>query len=542
MHPPVTLHSEALIQHREFVRAIAKQLLRDDSAVDDVAQEVAIATWKSETAKASSDGASRGWFATLARNFARNRQRAEARRLARERSAADAEIVRDGSPADTFDRVETAQRVVAAVMALEEPYRSVLLLRYYEGLDPGAIAATRCENPSTVRAQLSRAHARLRARLERDFGSQFSLFLALERFGGATMRAVTSGFVKWGGTLSVATFASVGVALFAVSSERVKDSKAASTPPRNSPEVHSIALDVPTAPQVSRVAVPVATVATPIAVNPSPRVKSSLQGKGSTEGMCFIPAGKARIGLRVKEIEALALENANFLTQLAASTPARTLDVAAFYLDKCEVTNAQWKGYLDATQQEPSEQLRANYWADGKIPRGHENKPIVFVSNGECEKFAAYYGKRLPTEIEWEYAARGGDGRAYPWGATFDFDGKSGGARANCGATVGSRVVADVGSFPEGASPFGVLDLCGNVWEWTSSRMEAYDSKRTSIEVKTKTGMKTFSADPILSSKQLVIRGGQFDSNKVALLSAVRQGTEAGSWYNSIGFRCARDP
>lgn len=131
--------------------------------------------------------------------------------------------------------------------------------------------------------------------------------------------------------------------------------------------------------------------------------------------------------------------------------------VEAFYIDKYPVTNAEYKKFVDATGYPPP-----LHWRRGNIPEGKENHPVVQVNWDDAAAYAQWAGKRLPTEEEWEKAARGSDGRTYPWGNEWD---KS---RANTSET---RIfdTTPVGQFsPQGDSPYGVADMAGNVWEWTS--------------------------------------------------------------------------
>lgn len=256
-------------------------------------------------------------------------------------------------------------------------------------------------------------------------------------------------------------------------------------------------------------------------------------------GMTLIPATDAAIiGMDEKEIQDLGTENPAELKVLAGSVPRHTVELAAYFMDNTEVTNRQWLVYLQATGQEPNEELVKLSWKDGKIPAGEEDHPVVCVSFNEVRDYARWAMKRLPTEIEWEYAARGPEGLAYPYGNEFD-------SQAGHSATSrmkGPRRWQQTGTMPAGKSPFGLLDMSGNVWEWTDSLYLPYD-KYQDIKVKTrfrKGKYEKFSAAEFFNSQMRVLRGGAYDSKKIPLMSALRQGADRKTWFNTVGFRCAK--
>jgi iron(II)-dependent oxidoreductase len=140
--------------------------------------------------------------------------------------------------------------------------------------------------------------------------------------------------------------------------------------------------------------------------------------------------------------------------------------VHSFYIDHTPVTNAEFSKFLDATHYHPKDDhnfLRA--WQSGKngsYPEGWDNKPVTWVSIEDARAYAAWSHKRLPHEWEWQYAAQSTDGRPYPWGNDWNAQALP---PVDSGSTMHSP--ADVTAFPKGASPFGVLDLVGNVSQWT---------------------------------------------------------------------------
>jgi formylglycine-generating enzyme required for sulfatase activity len=135
----------------------------------------------------------------------------------------------------------------------------------------------------------------------------------------------------------------------------------------------------------------------------------------------------------------------------------------AFYMDRTPVTNAQFKKFLEATGYKPKDDhnfLRS--WKGGTYLQGWADKPVTWVSIEDARAYAAWSGKRLPHEWEWQYAAQSADQRLYPWGNDWNADALP---QVDAGPTM--RPSANVGDFPKGASPFGVLDLIGNVSQWT---------------------------------------------------------------------------
>ncbi|MGA3236598.1 MAG: SUMF1/EgtB/PvdO family nonheme iron enzyme [Bryobacteraceae bacterium] len=141
----------------------------------------------------------------------------------------------------------------------------------------------------------------------------------------------------------------------------------------------------------------------------------------------------------------------------------RQMTVSPFFIDKYPVTNAQFKKFLDATHYRPKDDHNfLKHWTNGTYPPDSANKPVVWVSVEDARAYAGWAGKRLPREWEWQYAAQGSDGRTYPWGNAWD---ASAAPAPDTGRTMAAA--ADVGAHPKGASPFGVQDLIGNVWQMT---------------------------------------------------------------------------
>lgn len=156
---PVSI--ESLLAHEPFVRAVVRGLLHDEQRVHDVVQE----TWLRALRRAPTKAAElKPWLAKVARNLVRDSMRSSTSRAARERSVAKGECVE--SVADSFDRLQRQREVIERVLDLKEPYKSVVLLRYYQDLSPAQIGQRLGASASTVRSQLSRAHGLLRRELD----------------------------------------------------------------------------------------------------------------------------------------------------------------------------------------------------------------------------------------------------------------------------------------------------------------------------------------------------------------------------------------
>jgi iron(II)-dependent oxidoreductase len=154
---------------------------------------------------------------------------------------------------------------------------------------------------------------------------------------------------------------------------------------------------------------------------------------------------------------------------------AHPMHLKSFWIDRHPVTNSQFKKFLDATHYHPPDD--GNFlsdWRNGKYPEGWDNKPVTWVSLEDARAYAAWAGKRLPHEWEWQYSAQGTDGREYPWGGLWKAEAVPAPEKSR---TMRSPDAVD--AHPQGASPFGVMDLVGNVWQWTEEFVD--DHTRSGI-------------------------------------------------------------
>jgi gamma-glutamyl hercynylcysteine S-oxide synthase len=187
----------------------------------------------------------------------------------------------------------------------------------------------------------------------------------------------------------------------------------------------------------------------PVLISSSSRTPTA---GGPPQGMVHVPAGRFTFD---------AEHIGNWMIPHPLEEIGQEFQMPSFWIDRHPVTNADFKVFLDETSYRPidDEQFLA-HWDEGGIPTGTENHPVVFVSMEDAEAYAAWAGKRLPTEREWQYAAQAGDGRLYPWGDEAD----TLGVRAN----PGNGIPDPVGAYPQGANPLGIQDLVGSVWQMTA--------------------------------------------------------------------------
>jgi len=146
------------------------------------------------------------------------------------------------------------------------------------------------------------------------------------------------------------------------------------------------------------------------------------------------------------------------------------LHLKSYWIDKYPVTNAEFKTFLDATHYHPHDDLNfLRDWQNGTYPESWGDKPVTWVSLEDARAYANWAGKRLPHEWEWQYDAQGTDRRLYPWGNVWD---ASAVPLPDEGRTM--RGPDGVSAHPNGASPFGVMDLVGNVWQWTDEYLDEH--------------------------------------------------------------------
>ena len=217
-------------------------------------------------------------------------------------------------------------------------------------------------------------------------------------------------------------------------------------------------------------------------------------------------------------------------SMLMTETPAHQATITAFRLDRFAVTNAEFKQFTDAHADWRKERIGGDYlhhWDGNGFAERYRQLPVVFITWHAARAYAASLGKRLPTEAEWEFAARGGlHNPKYPWG-----DEEPSPVRANYRAS-GIGAPVPVGSYH--ANPYGLFDLVGNVWQFC---MDAWGP---------------YQADPLRQSKEDLlrmaqvkaerrsIRGGSFDADPLNLRVTARDSHRIDHPVAHVGFRCAR--
>ncbi|MFO0980430.1 MAG: formylglycine-generating enzyme family protein [Planctomycetota bacterium] len=283
---------------------------------------------------------------------------------------------------------------------------------------------------------------------------------------------------------------------------------------------------------------PVATPGAQIHIRSSIGENHIKGNENAIPGMAAVQKARAIVGITKEEMRDLfeKYPSDELRKLIAGASPEYTPDVDAYYLDTYEVTNLQYLTYLKATGRKPSAKLIEYRWPNGEIPKGQENYPIAAISKLEAEACARWMGKRLPTEFEWEMAARGPEPESkanrYAWGKAWDHT-KCANARSARGNTVA------VDQYKDDVSPFGIIGLMGNVSEWTDSTYGAYPGFKPP-ETVDPVSKKQVTVRPGFNPQFYVVRGGNAEGDAIICSAWWRNGFTAADRWSLVGFRCAR--
>ena len=221
----------------------------------------------------------------------------------------------------------------------------------------------------------------------------------------------------------------------------------------------------------------------------------------------------------------------------AQDQPAHHVNLGTYAIDKYPVTNAQYARFVAATGHRPPLD-----WKDGRIPDGELLRPVTMVSWFDAKSYAAWAKKRLPTEAEWEKAARGAKGLRWPWGDLMDA------SRLNTYYSMGHAT--DVTAYPNGASPYGVMDMAGNVSQWmeddylpypgSNAPQEIFEGKIAVAKTPEDRAMKVIDLVSV-GKRYKVLRGGSWKSDPFSTASYHRISQWPNLASDFFGFRCAKD-
>ena len=267
-------------------------------------------------------------------------------------------------------------------------------------------------------------------------------------------------------------------------------------------------------------------------------------------GMVPVPAGEFQMGCAPSEyVDCTAVE-------FARESPLHTVYLDGYFIDIHEVTNSQYAQCVAAgVCTEPSSHTNTSgtivyddlHYNDPQ----YDNYPVTFVTWTDADNYCTWVGKSLPTEAQWEKAARGSsDTRIWPWGNTYPtcallnfWNHSTPNGEAMCGINLNGTATAAVGSYPAGVSPYGVMDMAGNVWEWVADPAvwdyySYYEPGAWPVNPFPTVQDGVTGAD----SENRVTRGGGWNENYLGVRLSRRSETPMVSSGNNLGFRCVVNP
>ncbi|MFH1528544.1 MAG: SUMF1/EgtB/PvdO family nonheme iron enzyme [Bacteroidota bacterium] len=250
----------------------------------------------------------------------------------------------------------------------------------------------------------------------------------------------------------------------------------------------------------------------------TPRLVSHVE---RTKTAATVPAGMVEIPAGTFKFKTTrSFLSPNEVIPYPGDSTSRVIIMRKFFMNQYPVTNQEFQKFLKATKYTPKDPSNfLKHWIKGSLLKGLENHPVVYVSLDDAQAYAKWAGKRLPTDMEWQYAAQGTDGRKYPWGNDYD--------STKCNHNLGHSTPVD--AFPGGESPFGVRDLIGNVWQLTN---DVYDNGTFYF------GMLRGGSFYNPTSSWWYIPGGPQPADNPQILLMVSPGFDRNA---TVGFRCVKD-
>jgi len=307
-----------------------------------------------------------------------------------------------------------------------------------------------------------------------------------------------------GGVVLLVLLSIGGIFLTTNASRRATQTALAAIEPSHTPRPSSTITDTPAPPTATPLPTPTDTQPPPTPT-PTLGIGSTFVSKVDGITLLFVPAGEFLMGSIASNNQAYPNEK-----------PQHSVFLDAFWIDRTEVTNAMYQLCVQTGAcQSPG---NTTYYGSSQ----YDNYPVVNVSWNDAKAYCGWAGGRLPSEAQWEKAARGTDGRTYPWGEGLGCE------KANYSGCVGQMVA--VGSYPDGASPYGALDMAGNEWEWVADWFSEtyYSSSPPSNPQGPESG------------KLRVLKGGSYLDEARNFRAAVRNSFNPDVQIDHGSFRCAR--